>query len=852
MRLSVPSGLFCSLASFLVAGSVSLSAQQTYQVGPPPSWVKPRQADLTAPNQRNEGWEYLLVDRQEMVGPSSIDRYWHTAYRVLDERAVKDNSQIEIVFDSTYQRLILHSVRVWRGGRSIEQLKRSQIHVAQRETELEYEIFDGSLTIVVLLEDVRRGDVIEYSFTRRGSNPVFQGHYMSRFRVQEDVPMREQSFRLLWRRDRPLYIHPMGTTLQPVIATTAAAREYVWSQRDLAAVSVETSVPDWFDPYPTVQVSDFASWRDVAAWGDSLFPDGALPAALRGLVARIRASSASPEQRTLQALRFVQDEIRYMGVEIGVNSHLPYRPAIVLGRRYGDCKDKTLLLITMLRSLGISARPALVSTTYGQHISDFHPTAVVFDHAIVQVELHGREYWIDPSALYQRGSIGDVATSYGASLVLGGRSDSLVAMPDLRRPRPLTDIVVWFDIGAVGESTTMRVETRYVSSTANAMRSSISGTPRKELQQTYAEYYSKLYPSIRSEQMPVIRDDEAANELRVSERYTIPDFWIGDSGKGYTAKFEPLELSSSIPAAIVAQRRMPLAISYPTHMHYTINARIKKGWSIKDDDERIATPAARFSYSSHVNDDVLSLRYEYETLADHLKPPAATAHIKDMARAEDMLVFRITPPGSRNNAGAGAGINWSVLFAAFFAAAIACLAAVRLSRAQLAVAGGGALPVSVPGTVRPDEPSGLGGWLVLVGIGVTLSPLRILITIWKTLPSYSAATWAGLSAPGAATYHPLWAPVLMFELIGNIGMLVFSGLLVWLYYRRKRQFPTVFIWFALISSLFVFADLGLATLVPVADPEPTRWSQQLGRLMGLLLWILYMRRSRRVRNTFVN
>src|SRR5207247_11470250 len=122
----------------------------------------------------------------------------------------------------------------------------------------------------------------------------------------------------------------------------------------------------------------------------------------------------------------------------------------------------------------------------------------------------------------------------------------------------------------------------------------------------------------------------------------------------------------------------------------------------------------------------------------------------------------------------------------------------------------------------------------------------------KTLPSYSAATWAGLTAPGGANYHPLWAPILMFELIGNISMLVFSCLLIWLYYRRKRQFPTVFIWFVLISWLFTFADLGLATLVPIAHPEPTRWSQHFGQVMAVLLWILYMRRSRRVRNTFVN
>lgn len=847
--------LIAAVSSLLLGAAVALPAQTPYQIGPPPSWVKFHQPNLTAPSLATEGWEYVLSDRQESVGPSGIERYWHVAYRVLDEGAVKENSQLEISFDSTYQDLILHSVRVLRGSRAIDQLKPARMHVAQRETELEYQIFDGTLSVVVLLEDVRRGDVIDYSFTRRGSNPVFRGHFMTRFRVQENVPMHRQYVRLRWARGRPPHLRTHRTELQPAITADGSAREYEWERQNVPALVVESNVPDWFDPFPAVQVSDFDSWRDVAAWGDSLFPDAAVPPALRDLVAEIRASSASPERRALRALRFVQDEIRYMGVEIGANSHRPYSPAVVTKRRYGDCKDKTLLLTTMLRALGITARPALVSTTFGAHLSAFHPTASVFDHAIVQVVLDGREYWIDPSGLYERGGLGDVAASYGAALVLGGGSDSLVPMFVPRRNEPLTDIVVSFDIGGIGQPTTMRVDSRYIGSAANSMRSSISDNSRKELRQNYAEYYAKLYPSIRSEQEPDIEDDEDGNTLRFTERYTIPDFWTGDSTEGLTGKFEPLELSFSMPSATATERRMPLAVYYPAHMRYTINARLHEGWSIKPEDERITTPAARFSYASKVSDKVLTLSYEYETLSDHVMPAAATSHIKDMARALDLLVYRVTPPGGNRRQADGGLINWSVLFAALFAAVIACFAALRVSRAQVAVAGappGPAAPVPGPGSLRHDEPVGLGGWLVLVGLGVTVTPFRVLVTLIQSLSGYSTTTWAALTTPGASNYHPGWAPILMFELLGNIALFVFSVLLAWLFYRRKRQFPIVFTWIVLLSWAFVAIDHLAAGFVPLQDPDPVNWAGDFMRLLAAVLWIAYMRRSRRVRNTFVN
>src|SRR5689334_6090504 len=112
------------LPALLLACIAPVSAQTAYRIGSPPSWVKLHKPNLTAPPVRTEGWEYILTDRQESVGPAGIERYWHAAYRVIDQAAVGNNSQVEIVFDPAYQRLTLHTVTVWRAGgeRHIDQL----------------------------------------------------------------------------------------------------------------------------------------------------------------------------------------------------------------------------------------------------------------------------------------------------------------------------------------------------------------------------------------------------------------------------------------------------------------------------------------------------------------------------------------------------------------------------------------------------------------------------------------------------------------------------------------------------------------------------------------------------------
>lgn len=100
-------------------------------------------------------------------------------------------------------------------------------------------------------------------------------------------------------------------------------------------------------------------------------------------------ASADPGQRMLAALRFVQGQIRYLGVEIGAGSHAPSAPAVVLQRRFGDCKDKSLLAVTMLRSLGIDAEPALVNTNARRGIAGWLATPSAFDHVIARAHVKG-------------------------------------------------------------------------------------------------------------------------------------------------------------------------------------------------------------------------------------------------------------------------------------------------------------------------------------------------------------------------------------------------------------------------------------------------------------------------------
>ena len=114
------------------------------------------------------------------------------------------------------------------------------------------------------------------------------------------------------------------------------------------------------------------------------------------------------------AYTFVSRQIRYVAVEIGIGGFQPHPAADVFRNKYGDCKDKATLLLTMLDHLGLRGYPALVGTRGDIEADPAAPTLATFDHMIVALPItadlesavaHFSAYdaqshilWIDPTS----------------------------------------------------------------------------------------------------------------------------------------------------------------------------------------------------------------------------------------------------------------------------------------------------------------------------------------------------------------------------------------------------------------------------------------------------------------------
>src|SRR4030042_1007320 len=97
----------------------------------------------------------------------------------------------------------------------------------------------------------------------------------------------------------------------------------------------------------------------------------------------------------------------------------------------------------------------------------------------------------------------------------------------------------------------------------------------------------------------------------------------------------------------------------------------------------------------------------------------------------------------------------------------------------------------------------IGGWLILVAIGLIFTPIRLLVVVVKDLlPVLSGDVWSRLTTPGTESYHALWAPLLIFEMVGNCLFILFSIIIAIFFFQKRTFVPKLII--ALLLSNLVF------------------------------------------------
>jgi hypothetical protein len=414
-----------------------------------------------------------------------------------------------------------------------------------------------------------------------------------------------------------------------------------YEMKDVAPLIGETSVPFDAHQFRWVQISDFLDWADVNVWALELFSAQTPPAVLNAPLRAARAAKTR-EEAVARVLEYVQNEVRYLSVSLGENSHRPFAPAIVLERGYGDCKDKTLLAVTMLRALNIEAEPVLVATYTTKGLAAMLPSPTLFDHAIVRVTVNGKRYFLDPTRLGQYGALDRMGQAHGGREVLvvkaGVTALETIPLPSrefMTSKRFERALVTEF--GKPAEFQT-RVDTAGVE--AEGLRVQLGRMSKQELRKAYEGALVKRYPDASLMGEPIIKDDRQRNMLSIETRHSIATLLKESPEGGWDLSYSPTNLSELFAPPGNAQRTFPLAVpAYPYAYEYAFELALPAGVDLPAHSFTRAIDDRAFLLQRKLEVGKRGMRVEVvlNTREDRVQPGRMPHYLKNLQQFDEIV-----------------------------------------------------------------------------------------------------------------------------------------------------------------------------------------------------------------------
>jgi len=199
-----------------------------------------------------------------------------------------------------------------------------------------------------------------------------------------------------------LALHPSGHYAEawhrspPVKPVEIEPNHLRWEIKDMPALDLDNlhATPPWraLAARMAIKWGDFAvrgtdaQWRVIGIWHDQLEAHRTDPSPEIAAKAQELAAGAPDLYTKLSRITdYIQKNVRYFIIMRGIGGWQAHYAADVYRNRYGDCKDKTTLLISMLQAIGIRAHYLHVDSERGT--VDPETPSLAGNHIITAIEL---------------------------------------------------------------------------------------------------------------------------------------------------------------------------------------------------------------------------------------------------------------------------------------------------------------------------------------------------------------------------------------------------------------------------------------------------------------------------------
>ncbi len=613
------------------------STTQTAAV-PPVAILKPdvRQIIADAPSKNDYPDADVLILFNHFshdVSPTGQSRYTtHQVVKILTERGIQKYGDIAIPYQPTSQNIGVNIARTFALDGTVHLPPEEAFNDVTPPGLLSRNLYSDLMWHVISMVGLTPGVCIEYQVTLEdkiettaGSETWITGGYNfqnSEVTLQTTYALRmPQDWHLKWKVER--------TDIEPEI--TYEENEivlYIWQSGEMPALPMEDGMPNINDIAPRLSYSSIKSWDAVYEWYKNLAKDRYTPDEhLQETVTKLTQNLTTHEEIIRTIYYYVAKQIRYVGIELGQSAYQPSPATEVLQKQYGDCKDKTTLLIAMLELVGIKSYPVMLSTAPYQRIDKSIPSLSQFNHMIAAVPKNNKEYlWLDPTA---------ASCSYGnlpytdqgrTGLLIGDAQGKFVDIPVFPAENNTYTSATELQIDKTGDAKG-EIRIRMTGQYNIDARRMYEQTPPIEWKDNLAYQLSVSFPHIQVDSVSMSNLDNLQMPIEISVQFHVKNYV--KRIKEHLHLLLPIDEFGDYAKYVAAsERTYPLDMNYPMKIEKVILIHLPEEWrAVLPTDIEQDSSFARMERRYSQNENLVNYRLIFK-LKQRIIP------VKDYAKAK--------------------------------------------------------------------------------------------------------------------------------------------------------------------------------------------------------------------------
>lgn len=388
--------------------------------------------------------EYPDADTVQIFNRTVIDYQENGDYttqeyclaKILTENGKKSYSTIDFPYHKRYQDVSIPLAMVIFPDGSFSSIPKDAITDATETETQSMNIFEESFRRkTITVPDLQTGCLVLYkSITKTQS--LLKNNFADEFLFQGTDPILERTVIITGPAIKPLKAFVVNGTISFNEKKDKDKITYKWQATNVPMIITEPGMVPVTDVATKLLVSTFTSWKELSIYGDSLNADKIdINDEMKKTVKKLTANCSTDEQKILAIFRFICQKIRYMGSSMDVGAFVePHKATYTFEKQYGICRDKSVLMASMLKEIGIECYDVLINVNINT-IPEI-PT-IFFQHAICAVVMKdGRIVYMDPT-LEISSSFGETYTGDQYTLFLSKKGEDLTKAPPVPAERSM-------------------------------------------------------------------------------------------------------------------------------------------------------------------------------------------------------------------------------------------------------------------------------------------------------------------------------------------------------------------------------------------------------------------------------